>query len=127
MPPTGEARIDFKPGFREAFEAENIGLARTPHPRTGGSVTALERALETFLEHKITRPPQPLPRRFRDHALGGALSRYRECHLAGDTLLIYRDERGVVSLFTVVDHDDELRGGRGRALARRLKRLLGEG
>lgn len=125
MPPPRRAKIDVKPGFEETFGDKNKGLARPPHPLTGEPFTALERALETFVEHKTERPPRPLPRGFRDHALTGGLSRYRECHLAGDVLLIYRDAGDVVSLLAVADHD-ELRGGRGRSLAKRLKKLLGE-
>ncbi len=33
---------------------------------------------------------QPLPESLRDHALSGAGSSYRECHLKPDLLLIYR-------------------------------------
>ena len=33
---------------------------------------------------------QPLPARYRDHALVGSYRGWRECHLAPDWLLIYR-------------------------------------
>ncbi len=33
---------------------------------------------------------EPLPQRYRDHALEGNWSGYRECHVGGDFLLIYR-------------------------------------
>ena len=33
---------------------------------------------------------QPLPPRYRDHALTGNLEGYRDCHLRFDLLLIYR-------------------------------------
>ncbi len=33
---------------------------------------------------------EPLPPHFRDHQLTGNLKDYRECHLGGDWLLIYR-------------------------------------
>jgi len=33
---------------------------------------------------------QPLPESWRDHALSGTWSSYRECHLKPDLLLIYR-------------------------------------
>lgn len=37
----------------------------------------------------------PLPPERRDHALKGSLAGYRECHIGGDFLLIYRiDETG---------------------------------
>ncbi len=34
----------------------------------------------------------PLDAKFRDHALSGNLSRYRECHIQPDWLLMYRIE-----------------------------------
>ena len=34
----------------------------------------------------------PLGPQWRDHALKGAWSRYRECHVGGDFLLIYRTD-----------------------------------
>jgi mRNA interferase YafQ len=33
---------------------------------------------------------QPLPDRFRDHALAGKWKGYRDCHIRGDLVLIYR-------------------------------------
>src|SRR5208337_719197 len=38
---------------------------------------------------------QPLPEKFRDHALAGGYTNHRECHLRPDLLLIYKlpDER----------------------------------
>lgn len=32
----------------------------------------------------------PLPERYRDHALAGEWKSYRDCHLRGDLVLIYR-------------------------------------
>jgi mRNA interferase YafQ len=32
----------------------------------------------------------PLPARFRDHALAGRWKGYRDCHIRGDLVLIYR-------------------------------------
>lgn len=33
---------------------------------------------------------KPLPRRYRDHALSGAWTDHRDCHLRSDLVLIYR-------------------------------------
>lgn len=33
---------------------------------------------------------QPLPEKYRDHALGGSWKGHRECHLKPDLLLIYK-------------------------------------
>jgi mRNA interferase YafQ len=33
---------------------------------------------------------EPLPARYRDHALGGAWNHFRDCHIEPDWLLIYK-------------------------------------
>ncbi|MBQ7795536.1 MAG: type II toxin-antitoxin system YafQ family toxin [Lachnospiraceae bacterium] len=40
----------------------------------------------------------PLPERYHDHALSGNWSKYRECHILPDWLLIYRIEDDVLVL-----------------------------
>lgn len=47
-----------------------------------------------------------LPEQFRDHALSGAISGYRECHLSPDILLIYKisDDVLVCSLADTGNH-----------------------
>ena len=45
----------------------------------------------------------PLPAEWRDHALGGNWMGFRECHVGGDFLLIYRlDESDKTSLVVFV-------------------------
>ena len=41
---------------------------------------------------------QPLPARFRDHALAGNYIGYRECHILPDWLLIYKIEADILTL-----------------------------
>lgn len=41
---------------------------------------------------------QPLPARYRDHALSGNFSGYRECHISPDWLLIYKVEKEILTL-----------------------------
>jgi len=36
---------------------------------------------------------QKLPLSYKDHSLNGELSKYRECHIKGDLLLIYKIEK----------------------------------
>lgn len=36
---------------------------------------------------------QKLPLNYKDHSLNGELSKYRECHIKGDLLLIYKIEK----------------------------------
>lgn len=44
---------------------------------------------------------QPLPAKYRDHALSGSLSRCRECHLQPDWLLLYEIRANIMVLALV--------------------------
>ena len=44
---------------------------------------------------------QKLPFSYRDHNLNGELSKYRECHIKGDLLLIYKIEKDNLILILV--------------------------
>jgi mRNA interferase YafQ len=82
---------------------------------------ALDEAMRTFDDCKRSIPPRPLPRGMKDHKLGGPLKEYRECHLEGDVLLIYKPlPTGVIKLLRVCTHD-EITGPKGKALAAALK------
>lgn len=41
---------------------------------------------------------EPLPEKYRDHALSGNWSCFRECHIQPDWLLIYRIENDILVL-----------------------------
>jgi mRNA interferase YafQ len=83
---------------------------------------ALTEAMKTFNECKRENPPRALPRGMRDHKLSGALKEYRECHLDGDILLIYRPlANGAIKLMRVCNHDS-IAGPRSQALADALKK-----
>lgn len=45
-----------------------------------------------------------LPEHFRDHQLGGNWNGFRECHLGGDLLLIYRLYQEEVMLVRIGSH-----------------------
>ena len=40
-----------------------------------------------------------LPKRYRDHSLGGNYQSFRECHIQPDWLLVYRIEKDELMLF----------------------------
>ena len=42
-----------------------------------------------------------LPVKYKDHSLNGELSKYRECHIKGDLLLIYKIEKENLILILV--------------------------
>lgn len=80
---------------------------------------AISTTFGAFLTAKIQRPPAMLSRGMRDHTLGGVLAGFRECHLAHDACLIYTDKNDVVTLVTILDHDD-MSGAKARAAARKF-------
>ena len=49
-----------------------------------------------------------LPPKYRDHQLRGRLSAFRECHIKGDWLLVYRiiEDKLVLSLHSTGTHAD---------------------
>ncbi len=58
-------------------------------------IKEIERVISLLILGKI------LPVKYRDHSLSGELSDYRECHIKGDLLLIYRIEKGNLILVLV--------------------------
>ena len=54
--------------------------------KRGRDLTLLKEVLDALLAGEV------LDARYRDHALAGAMARYRECHIQPDWLLIYRKE-----------------------------------
>jgi mRNA interferase YafQ len=51
---------------------------------------------------------EPLPPKYRDHQLKGEYSRFRECQIQGDWLLMYRiiEDKLVLSLHSTGSHAD---------------------
>ena len=51
---------------------------------------------------------ETLPPKYRDHQLKGRLSAFRECHIKGDWLLIYRivEDKLILSLHSTGTHAD---------------------
>ena len=54
----------------------------------------------------ILRIPDALPPKNRDHNLSGNYSKYRECHIESDWLLIYRQENNELLLYRTGTHAD---------------------
>lgn len=55
-------------------------LSRPHGPKT---IATLRTIIEQLLEDK------PLPAKFKDHALSGALKAFRDCHVRPDLILLY--------------------------------------
>jgi mRNA interferase YafQ len=83
---------------------------------------SLDEAMTAFNDCKRSIPAKALPRGMKDHKLSGPLKDFMECHLEGNTLLIYKSlPGGAIKLMRVCDHDD-IKGPKGKALAATLKK-----
>lgn len=60
-------------------------------------------SLETVL--KLLQNNQPLPGKYKDHALTGNMQGLRECHIADNWLLLYRTTETEVILIATGSHD----------------------
>lgn len=72
---------------------------------------AKKRGLDlSLLQEPITllAKGEPLPPKYRDHQLQGRLSTFRECHIKGDWLLVYRiiEDKLILSLHSTGAHAD---------------------
>ncbi len=70
--------------------------------KRGWNINFMEEVIYT-LRNKIK-----LPERYRDHQLAGEFKNYRDCHIKGDWVLIYRvlEDEGVLQLVRTGTHDD---------------------
>lgn len=50
---------------------------------------------------KLLQNCEPLPEKYKDHALSGNYKGYRECHIEPDWLLIYKIEKDILILTLV--------------------------
>lgn len=57
---------------------------------------------------KLLSDGEKLPDKYKDHPLRGNMSKYRECHIAPDWLLIYekRKKELIIFLITTGSHSD---------------------
>ena len=72
---------------------------------------AKKRGFDLSLLHEpiiILAKGEPLPPKYRDHQLQGKLSAFRECHIKGDWLLVYRiiEDKLILSLHSTGTHSD---------------------
>jgi len=79
----------FEKDFKKAF-------------KSGRDISRLKRVM-TWIANE-----QPLPTELRDHKLIGNFKGRRECHLAGDWLLIYKLETGAVIFERTGSHSELL-------------------
>ena len=70
--------------------------------RRGKDTDKLKKIIQMLVEG------EPLPRSCRDHALKGELSRYRDCHIEPDWVLIYAIKDNELLLYRTGSHADIL-------------------
>ncbi len=68
--------------------------------KRGYKMVLLQQTIDTL------RIPAPLPAKNRDHNLSGNYSRYRECHIGPDWLLIYKQTETELLLDRTGTHAD---------------------
>jgi mRNA-degrading endonuclease YafQ of YafQ-DinJ toxin-antitoxin module len=85
-------------------------------------IPEIKSAVDAFNTNKRAIPPIPLPGTMMDHKLKGKLDWIRECHLAGDVLLLYTHENDEVRMLYICKHED-LYGKRAKQLNAYLKKL----
>lgn len=61
--------------------------------KRGYNISLLRKTIE------ILANGQELPTEYKDHALKGKFSGYRECHITSDWLLVYKIENNMLMLF----------------------------
>ncbi|MCL2171290.1 MAG: type II toxin-antitoxin system YafQ family toxin [Defluviitaleaceae bacterium] len=84
------------------FQTTKYKKTRRLAARRGYDMSLLEEAVI------ILAKGETLPPKYRDHQLKGNLSAFRECHIKGDWLLIYRiiEDKLVLSLHSTGSHED---------------------
>ena len=89
--------LKYKPVESSLFK-KTVKLAR----KRGLDLSLLEEAVRTLAMGEI------LPPKYRDHQLKGRFSAFRECHIKGDWLLVYRiiEEKLILSLHSTGSHAD---------------------
>ena len=73
-----------------------ISIQRLKH---GGIKSSIKKKIEQTID--LLASGQKLPLNYKDHSLNGELSKYRECHIKGDLLLIYKIEKENLILILV--------------------------
>ena len=74
--------------FRKQFRKDYKRVLKQPGHTPG--------LLQEVLDYLVQE--QPLPEKYRDHALSGNYADFRECHILPDWLLIYKVEEDILIL-----------------------------
>ena len=74
--------------FRKQFRKDYKRVLKQP----GHTPELLQEVLDYLVQE------QPLPEKYRDHALSGNYADFRECHILPDWLLIYKVEENILIL-----------------------------
>lgn len=103
-----EVKWEIAPGFKEAWK------------HYSKLYPSIKEAMTEFNKCKRDTPPRQLPKKMKDHKLGGPLKEFMDCHLDEDVILIYKNKSGgAIKLLLICQHKD-LEGPRAKDLAKRL-------
>lgn len=86
-------KIEYTPRFKKEYK-----LAK----KRGRNISLLRTVID------ILAKGEPLPEKYRDHSLVSNWTGYRECHIQGDWLLIYKyqNDELILSLTATGTHSD---------------------
>lgn len=87
-------RLTYSKGFSKSLKKINSAV--------GGKKIVQE--LEVFLDILVSG--KKIPENYKDHQLHGDLSEYRECHIRGDILIVYKKEEKllIITLINIGSH-----------------------
>lgn len=87
-------RLTYSKDFSKSLKKINSGV--------GGKKIVQE--LEVFLDILVSG--KKIPENYKDHQLQGELKGYRECHIRGDVLIVYKKEEKllIITLINIGSH-----------------------
>ena len=68
--------------------------------KQGWDIDAVQSVVTQLLRDDILDP------NLRDHALAGEFKGFRECHIYGDLVIIYKRSKDILSLYKIGRHQD---------------------
>ena len=88
----------------QIFPAKTFKKSYRRYKRSGKFSKSADEKLQRAVLFLATG--KKLPQEFSDHALSGALQDYRECHIKGDVLLVYRRDvkKRTIDLVAIGSH-----------------------
>ena len=87
--------IDIKSTYRK-----NLKLVL----KQGWDANAIQSMVTQLLNDDILDP------KLKDHALAGEFNGFRECHIFGDLVIVYKRDKEILTLYRIGRHQDLFKG-----------------